>query len=55
MHPFAPFVTEAVWQELVNLGLADGLLFTQQIEKNKPAKLQTAYCFSSSCGGLTVL
>lgn len=32
MHPFAPFVTEAVWQELVNLGLADGLLFTKQID-----------------------
>ncbi len=31
MHPFIPFVTEAVWQELVNLGLAEGLLFTQQL------------------------
>jgi valyl-tRNA synthetase len=31
MHPFIPFVTEAVWQELVSLGLADGLLMEQQI------------------------
>ncbi|MGI5898254.1 MAG: valine--tRNA ligase [Candidatus Dojkabacteria bacterium] len=31
MHPFVPFVTEAVWQELVKLKLADGLLFVQQI------------------------
>ncbi len=33
MHPFIPFVTEAVWQELVKLRLADGLLFVQQIGK----------------------
>jgi valyl-tRNA synthetase len=32
MHPFIPFVTEAVWQELVGLGLAEGLLMEQQIE-----------------------
>ncbi len=31
MHPFIPFVTEAVWQELKELGLADGLLMEQQI------------------------
>ncbi|MHC1716579.1 MAG: valine--tRNA ligase [Candidatus Dojkabacteria bacterium] len=31
MHPFVPFVTEAVWQELVRLGLAKGLLMVQQI------------------------
>jgi valyl-tRNA synthetase len=31
MHPFVPFVTEAVWQELVKLGLAKGLLISQQI------------------------
>lgn len=31
MHPFVPFVTEAVWRELVDLGLADGLLMSQQI------------------------
>ena len=31
MHPFIPFVTEAVWQELKDLGLADGLLMEQQI------------------------
>jgi valyl-tRNA synthetase len=31
MHPFMPFVTESVWQELVKLGLADGLLMGQQI------------------------
>ena len=33
MHPFIPFVTEAVWQELVKLELANGLLFVQQIGK----------------------
>lgn len=33
MHPFIPFVTEAVWQELVKLKLTDGLLFVQQITK----------------------
>jgi len=31
MHPFIPFVTEAVWQELRELGLAEGLLMEQQI------------------------
>ena len=31
MHPFVPFVTESVWQELVKLHLADGLLMSQQI------------------------
>lgn len=31
MHPFVPFITEAVWQELVKLGLSKGLLFVQQI------------------------
>lgn len=31
MHPFIPFVTEAVWQELVNLGLAKGVLMAQQL------------------------
>ena len=31
MHPFVPFVTEAVWQELVKLGLADGVLMIQQM------------------------
>jgi valyl-tRNA synthetase len=31
MHPFIPFVTEGVWQELVNLGLASGLLMIQQL------------------------
>jgi valyl-tRNA synthetase len=31
MHPFIPFVTESVWQELVKLGLADGLLMGHQI------------------------
>ena len=31
MHPFIPFVTEAVWQELVKLGLAKGTLMEQQI------------------------
>jgi valyl-tRNA synthetase len=32
MHPFVPFVTEAVWQELVKLGLAEGMLMEQQIK-----------------------
>jgi valyl-tRNA synthetase len=32
MHPFIPFVTEAVWQKLVKLGLAKGMLMEQQIE-----------------------
>jgi len=31
MHPFIPFVTEGVWQELVKLGLANGFLMAQQI------------------------
>ena len=31
MHPFIPFVTESVWQELVKLELASGLLMVQQI------------------------
>jgi len=31
MHPFVPFVTEAVWQELVKLGLAEGVLMVEQI------------------------
>ena len=31
MHPFLPFVTEAIWQELVKMGLAEGLLIIQQI------------------------
>jgi len=31
MHPFVPFVTEAVWQELVKLGLAEGVLIIEQI------------------------
>jgi len=30
IHPFAPFVTEAVWQELVKLNLAKSLLMVQQ-------------------------
>jgi valyl-tRNA synthetase len=33
MHPFVPFVTEAVWQELRELGLADGLLMEKQIKR----------------------
>jgi valyl-tRNA synthetase len=31
MHPFMPFVTESVWQELAKLGLAKGLLMSQQM------------------------
>ena len=31
MHSFVPFVTEAVWQELVKLGLAEGVLMIEQI------------------------
>ncbi|MCC7289737.1 valine--tRNA ligase [bacterium] len=31
MHPFMPFVTEAVWQELKKIGLADGILMVEQI------------------------
>jgi valyl-tRNA synthetase len=30
MHPFIPFITETVWQELVSLQLAEGLLMQQQ-------------------------
>jgi len=33
MHPFIPFVTEAVWQELRELGLAEGLLMEKQIKR----------------------
>ena len=31
MHPFIPFITESVWQELVELKLADGILMGEQI------------------------
>jgi len=31
MHPFIPFITESVWQELVKLKLANGVLMGQQI------------------------
>ncbi len=31
MHPFIPYITESVWQELVQLNLADGLLIVEQI------------------------
>ena len=31
IHPFMPFVTESIWQELVRLGLAKGLLMSQQM------------------------
>lgn len=31
MHPFIPFVTESVWQELVKLELAEGTLMGEQI------------------------
>lgn len=31
MHPFIPFVTEGVWQELVNLELASGVLMVEQL------------------------
>lgn len=32
MHPFIPFVTESVWQELVSLNLAEGILMGEQID-----------------------
>ena len=32
MHPFIPFITEAVWQELVKIDLADGLLMGEEIK-----------------------
>lgn len=32
MHPFIPFVTESVWQELVKLNLAEGILMGEQIK-----------------------
>jgi valyl-tRNA synthetase len=31
MHSFLPFVTEAIWQELVKMKLAEGLLMIQQM------------------------
>lgn len=32
MHPFTPYITEAVWQELVKLGLAgEGVLMVEQV------------------------
>jgi len=31
MHPFIPFITESVWQELVELKLANGVLMGEQI------------------------
>ncbi len=34
MHPFVPFITESVWQELVTLGLAKGVLMGEQIEES---------------------
>ncbi|OGC38088.1 valine--tRNA ligase [candidate division WS6 bacterium RIFOXYC1_FULL_33_9] len=33
MHPFIPFITESVWQELVALKLAEGILMSKQISK----------------------
>lgn len=32
IHPFVPFISEAVWQELVKLSFADNLLMIQQRE-----------------------
>ena len=32
MHPFIPFITEAVWQELVKIGLVEGLLMGEEIK-----------------------
>ncbi|KKR05516.1 MAG: Valine-tRNA ligase [candidate division WS6 bacterium GW2011_GWF2_39_15] len=31
MHPFIPYITESVWQELVLMGLAEGILMIEQI------------------------
>jgi len=31
MHPFIPYITESVWQELVRLKLAEGILMGEQI------------------------
>ncbi|GAB4159113.1 MAG: valine--tRNA ligase [Candidatus Dojkabacteria bacterium] len=31
MHPFVPYITEAVWQEFGKLGLAEGLLMVEQM------------------------
>lgn len=31
MHPFMPYITEAVWQELKKLGLAEGWVMVEQI------------------------
>lgn len=32
MHPFIPFITEAVWQELVKIDLVEGLLMGEEIK-----------------------
>lgn len=31
MHPFIPYITEAVWQELVGIGLAEGWVMVQRL------------------------
>jgi valyl-tRNA synthetase len=31
MHPLMPYITEAVWQQLADIGLAEGLLMAQQL------------------------